>query len=1132
MLLGNNKIRGDIWNEALDEKLAPSLGGVELGLEDKIYTDPNEFFVRTLITENMMGILENLVLALSGEGGVKIQVLGSLFGGGKTHLMIAILHALNKPSALKLAKAENKEVEKRLEVLVKRLEGLGRLEIVVVDGSFAKLAPSPIEPLDAGGYKVRTLWGYLAHVLGSYSIMREHDEKLTAPDASRLFDLLKDRKVVLLVDEVAQYVKRFYESAAQDLKLYASAVLTFFENLAKAVGTAEKVSLIVTLPAEKIEGELKVDRVYISVRDTVEGIFRVLNRVGAYFVEPVAPRSVPALLKVRLFEEVDKGEAKRISEQLRRVYSENKEVFGEVGLELVSKVLDTYPFHPEYVSTLLDILDKHEGLQRTRDLLKISRKVLRDVQQDERRKYALVMPWHIDVTRDPLRSALLSGTYEGFKTTVDTDVVERCNLYEKPWLARVAALTLFVKVFAYGGRLVPEARPYPTPSELAVAVYEPVSFAGESLAPKNLAEAISWISQNLTYIAVDERTGRLWFINYPTPVRLVEERARVIDDETAFDILVDKIEGLLEKRKRKGERGLFSLALVQRWYEPLDVDKREYFVVVCLKKPPQEELEKIVYEVRSGGTRRYANTVYVVYPSSSEKLQFAVKLAKLYKACEEVKSMLKEYIGGFSEEEREIALNVMSEKLDRYKSNVEENFSRAVLSALDTIAYPVYDKQSSRNTVKEEFLTQADDILFAVEKTLLDPRIGKVKRELDYEILNYYLLRNLGINLSEGEPRKVSDLVDYFYSNPVLPAVPRDEVLNALTDGLRGLHIGLRCGDRVLFKKVIPCGESEECLRELPDRAEGQAVKVEEGCVVLPWMEALKAQMQRLKRRETVEDGVPVIIDYVVKIDGELKTVEEVLQNLDRYDLEKLRLAPVAERRRRIMVETRLEPAEVVCSPGDSVDVRAELSGLGPFEGEVLLEPSEGRVSRQSVYVKPGITEEVVWTLKAPEKGGVHSFVLTVKDDSGRVLGSATLTLRVREVVKGLGWVPRVPSPGARFGGLRVRLEKPNFRPLSILRNRLGGDAVASEMRLSLKVRDIVGRPSSIDLRAEGITLDDALSLVATPAHRFQQRIEEFRLEMTLVSPSERPLTFPDIPEAERRELEGCLEYLPVEGEG
>jgi len=71
--------------------VAPSLGGVVIGIEHRIYSDPLEFFRRTLITESMAEVLENVANVVSEGRGSKVIVLSAFFGGGKTHTLLALI---------------------------------------------------------------------------------------------------------------------------------------------------------------------------------------------------------------------------------------------------------------------------------------------------------------------------------------------------------------------------------------------------------------------------------------------------------------------------------------------------------------------------------------------------------------------------------------------------------------------------------------------------------------------------------------------------------------------------------------------------------------------------------------------------------------------------------------------------------------------------------------------------------------------------------------------------------------------------------------------------------------------------------------------------------------------------------
>ena len=60
VLLGNNEIRDDVFDKDLDEKLAPNLGDIVLKNAHEIYMRSEKFFSITLITSNMVEILDNV----------------------------------------------------------------------------------------------------------------------------------------------------------------------------------------------------------------------------------------------------------------------------------------------------------------------------------------------------------------------------------------------------------------------------------------------------------------------------------------------------------------------------------------------------------------------------------------------------------------------------------------------------------------------------------------------------------------------------------------------------------------------------------------------------------------------------------------------------------------------------------------------------------------------------------------------------------------------------------------------------------------------------------------------------------------------------------------------------------------
>jgi predicted AAA+ superfamily ATPase len=1133
MLTGSNRVREDVHDEALDERMAPSLGGVVLGKEHEMYVKPERFFERTLVTEQVANILGDILRVLRGEGGRKVLVLNALYGGGKTHTLLTIYHALNAPHLLLKAKPESGGVRARVSRLVEEVGKLGRPDLVVIDGYFSELAPSPMSPLDARAYKVRTLWGYLAHSLGSYGVLREYDEKQVAPEADKLLKVLENRSTVILMDEVAHYIKRFYEAPDRDLQRYCSAVETFMESLVKAVDLARSAVLVISLPAERREEEIIVEATYQAMRQTIERMFKALARVYTEYVEPIAPRNVPALLRTRLFEEVDERRARDVYEMLRRAYEESKEVFGAQAIPM-EEVLKTYPFHPLYVDTLIEILDKHERLQKTRDLLRVSRKVLREVVR-EGKPYDLIMPWHIDLSKDPIRNALLIGDYEGFKQVVEEDVGERVRYFEKPLLAKIAALALLARTFVYGGGLAlpPKAEALPSERDLAQMVYEPATFHSEGWAPKDVVDAVRWISGNLLYVVRDERTGRLWFTRFVTPIKYVEERARKVDDLSAIEKVRWYAEKLLRETpadvagRRRGARvqpKAFDPELSRAFKscEPIDVDSRRYVLLACLDVPEREDerrglLEEALYRTKSGGTRRYANTIYVAFPSAQERVRWALDFAKKLIACDEVEreGIVERLTGSLSGKDAEIAKEILKRKLEEYRTGVFEGLISATLGIFDRIAYPHYDEARLANAVKEmEFVAHADSIITAVERSLSSTGVGKLKTEMDFDTLEYFL-KGMGVDVSEGDgPRTVEAVVDYFYSNPRLPAAPEDAIVEAIRDGVRRLKIGVRAKGRVHFKRVY--------VTEAPQASEGElAAALDDGDEVLPWRVALVEQMKALGRREFTEGGVRKVEEYVLRVEGRDVLVDEVLSDLKKFDLEQLRVAPIVKVVREVSVKLEVPQRVIEVEEGGPISIEVYVARIGPYTGEVLLRPSAGKVDRERLKVGDAFTKErVCWTVEAPREEGQYQYTLEVADLQGTTLDVAQVLVKVSKGAKE-GWVEGVPPAGAKVGELVLTIERGRFslKPLEVLRRRLSGVAVVSETSFEMAMKAEDGRESSIRLSVSNMQIDDAATLVLAILNRFQLFARESSLSARLRPAKGDFFTMPEMTEDERKSL-------------
>ena len=1142
MLSGNNRVRDDVLDASLDEYVAPSLGGVVMGNEHKIYTDPEEFFKRTLITESMINLLENIVNVASEGRGNKVIELSAFFGGGKTHTLIALYHVIRNPDALNVVmqrQAEPESVKKRVRDVIEKLRKVkDEVSVIVIDGSLSALSPSPINPLKVGAYEVNTLWGYIAHALGRYDDFKRFDQALAPPQVDDIANLLSHRRLVIIIDEIAQYIESLYNANDDKLKNYAKNVVFLFERLAIAIAALTNVVLVISLPVRFGSGGVEAQRIYKS-SDVLHSLAEAIGRVSAAPLEPVKPNEISVLLRIRLFDEIDHARAKEVAEILKQEYDGNKNVFGQVDPKLITRVRETYPFHPLYIDTLLDILDKHEGLQKTRDLLRISRKVMRAIINDKQNVYDLIMPWHIDVEMDDIRNLLLAPSYESFRLPIEEDIIKRCNNYVKPWIAKTAAKALFIKTFIYGGGIAAKAEFFPTPEELAVLTYEPGLFSSKDAQPKDIAEAIDWITNNLLYVLKDEKTQRLWFTAMMSPVKIIEEHAQKVTDAEAYkktleavdDLLKEPPENIIEKKRKKDEIKVFDVeeSKVSRECKPIDHDAKKYIVYACLELDvtrKNEILQEVIYSTSSGGMRKYANTIYVVYPEQKESLLPAINYAKKTMACEEVsrEDLVSSLLKGIGGQELEIARAVYRSKIDSYCSNATQSFYYSVISALSKLAYPV-QKDTIRTIAEVDIPIKTTSIIFAVEQAL---SLKKVRLDLDFDTLRF-LLESIGIDFNSAT-RKVSDIIDYFYSNPKLPAVPEKAIKDAIAQGVRILEIGLRCDNKVYYKHIVPCESEEECLETM--KVEGEPIMdkaVTDTCEVLPYTEAVKAQMERLERREWDEGETKVVEDYYIVLEGKLVSVRDVVASFNEYDPSILREAPLVRLVRRVIVDVEPREHEFRVKPGEEIQHKLVIRRSGPFKGTLRVKADYGEVNPSVLNVDERFTEGLVtWTIKAPIEPGKYSHVLELATEDGKRVASAKLSVVVELGIIEREWYEGIPPEGTEIEDMKLVIEVRDLKPLSVLRNRLGTSVITKNVNLELNAK-MENRESKINLEISNVKLDDVLAILPFIIERFGLAEIMMRISLEIVPIDSGSFKMPTLSEEELSTLsKHKVMYKPV----
>ena len=1069
----------DVFDVRLDDKAAPNLSDVYLGREKaSIYAVPEEFFKRTYITRSMRELMEEIVEALKGGKGGRIFLLTSLFGGGKTHTLMTIYHAFSSPEKLRALD----------EGLAAKVAELGKPEIIVMDASSSRLVPHPEEPYKAEGFTIKTIWGMLAYRLGAYARVRHLDsEDSPAPDVDLLRALFSEVKgpVLILLDEIIHYVFNMYRSR---LEKYGDKVVLFLDYLARAVESSPNVVLVVSIQAEYrvVEGQ-KVLFEEEMFKGYAGKVYDVLSRETTRIIVPVVPDDVVKVLQKRIFRKIPEEEAWRARDRLYKVYRENPELFGvesdwqfspgELGRVATAK--ETYPFHPKYVEVLQEFVTRNKDLQKTRDAIRITRKVVRSFLRGTE-DADFIMPWHISLKNNDIRSRVLTENYREFRDVVNRDVVSEegklgsvveCS---KPKLALMIATAILLKTYTYETFKEP-LKVFPDLKGVALMVYEPETFGSENWQPSDIKTILEEMQGRLPHFAAE--SGRYWFTPYPSVIEYVEKKAAEMlrgPKLTLYRFLADHARGILVRESKRKKKTLAEFGEVfsrkntiiigygdEVWKEVVIDDDPSLKLVVLVKPDVDEEsVRDIILMGPHGGRRTFRNTVAVVCPSWSADFNVLLGYAARIKAAEEVRGALSEYY-----KDKEIR-SLQERKLKSYIQNNVMLLQQQLLTTLTRVYYPV--KIQERDDVKCIDAVPSSSIILQVEAALKDPRTGpKLRTDFSFNDLVEFLRRSQGWDLVEGEKRfEFKDILRVFYTTAAAPFTTREAVEQAVRQGVEGLDIGVKVDGKLYWKRVGPGDGADEPPRRLSDSAE-----------ILPY----RLAAEELKERLLAESGVERALDGVRRVWYEVELAGTRVQLKDligEADWEKVLKEGVILRQEEVLRRgfmLGISPSSLSVKPGEEVKVAVSVEPVNEYSEEVELKVDKGDLSECTGRVP----FSVEWNVGVLDKPGNYKFVIEAVGSDGTVKKEA-LTVTVLSPEKEV----EVNRIDLTYTGAKLL----KIVPRDLVSLRIAMDVV-SKLNLNAKVDVSINFGRGIRFKGEG--MDTGIARI------FVQKFDEILRSLT-----------------------------------
>jgi len=979
----------DVYDARLDDKAAPDLADILKGKEEPIYATPEEFFKRTYLTKSMEELIEEVAETLKSQKGGAIFLLTSFFGGGKTHTQICLYHAFKNPEKIKTIS----------ETLAAKIAQTEKPIIIIMDGSRAELVPHPDQPYKAEGFTIKTIWGMLAYKLGAYAKIKHlDDEKSPAPDVNLIKEILSEAKqpILILMDEIVHYVFNMYKSRLKD---YGEKVILFLDYLARAVESTPKTALVASVQAEYrvVEGQkvLLEEEVFTGYAGK---IVTVLSRESTRIKVPVSPDDVVKVLQKRIFKKIPETEAWKTRDTFYSAYRQNHKLFGtesdwqfsytETGKVVTIK--DTYPFHPKYIEVLQEFVTRNKDLQKTRDAIRITRKVIRRFLRGTE-DAALIMPWHIDLRDRGIRSRVLTESRREFRDAANRDIISEegrlgsvaeCT---KPALALRIATAVLLKTYTYETFKEP-LKVFPDLKNIALMTYEPETFNRENLQPADIETTLQEMHGKLPHFASGD--GRYWFTPFPLVIEHVEKKAAEMlrgPKLKLYEAIKERTKQILVKKERRraiergelfNERNTIVIGYGDEIWQEIKINDDPSPKLVVLVKPEvnEEEIRKIILMKGDSGRRTFRNTVTVVCPHQKADFDALLTYAAKITAAEEVKDALAEYY-----RDKELR-NLQETTLKKYIQNNENILYEQILSTLTRIYYPV--KGRINDEIKSVNTTPTSSIISQVEAGLKDPATGpKLRTDFSFIDLADFLKMNLNWDLIEGEhPREFRDIRNVFYEITSAPFTTRKAIEQAIIQGVQTLDIGVKAGGKLYWKRIGPENGAE--LPPLP---------MEDTSEILPY----KLAAEELKNKLIAETGEHKIGKevhinwYEVDFAGKRIRLEDLITQTGWHKI--LREGTIIKQEK--VIETgfilKIAPSTIRVKPNTEAKATITVEPIQDYNYEVYLKTEIGKLEIEKGT--PPFTS--TWHLGVLEPG---NYVFTVQaSGADETTSSASLVVVV-----------------------------------------------------------------------------------------------------------------------------------------
>jgi hypothetical protein len=583
-----------------------------------VYRDAESFFRASFVTTGLKSLLDEVLKRLAGKAGAPVLKLITPFGGGKSHVMAALLHAAKNHKALAVLPE------------AKGMPNPGTVRVAVIDGQFFNAQQGK----ESDGMRTLTLWGWIALKLGGkagYELIRVNDEKRGTPGGDDLLQLFGDQANLVLLDEVLEYLINAGGIKVEKTDLREQ-TLIFLKELTVAAANAPRTVVVLSLPSSQPRETMQHTQLLATV-DHFVGRKDTLR-------EPVEADEVFKVIQRRLLEKMpDPAVASATATAYQEVFTQMRQAWAttpaeeeqadEEGIALRNRIKLAYPFHPALLDLMRQRWASLPEYQRTRGALRFLAACLR-AQHKAGKSNGLLTPGDVMLSDHEVRRALIKELelMNRFDAVFEADLtgtnararkIDQRRAKENPAevgknVAQRIATAIFL--YSFGGL----RRENGGKSEaLPPGVSEPDllgAVVGPDLDSLTVKAVLAELRQQCLYLHFDG--VRYCFKQDPNVTLLIEQEADAVSRDEK--IVTTTIREMLEKRLAGNHA---AIAWPQNSGEIPDQEPRFQLAYLPLEfgtktSKEQESTARELFEKHGTGPRKFRNGIGLAIPASDQ----------------------------------------------------------------------------------------------------------------------------------------------------------------------------------------------------------------------------------------------------------------------------------------------------------------------------------------------------------------------------------------------------------------------------------------------------------------------------------------------------------------------------------